>query len=155
DGLDGIVFGPFLHVGFAHVLGNSIALVILGTFVLAAGLRWFLLTTAFIALVSGTGVWLTGNPDSVVVGASGVIFGYIGVLLARGVVERSWWNAAVGLLTGLLFGWQLSGALPTDEPISWQGHLFGFLGGIVAAVLFRSRRRPRPPERPRGVSDTL
>ncbi len=141
DGLDGIVFAPFLHASFSHVLANSIPLILLGTFVLASGTTRFLLTTAFIALVSGLGVWFTGDGNSVVVGASGVIFGYLGVLLMRGIVERSWWHIAVGLLIGLLYGWQLVGALPGDERVSWQAHLFGFVGGLVAAIIFR-RRRP-------------
>jgi membrane associated rhomboid family serine protease len=142
DGLDGVVFAPFLHDGFEHLLANSIPLILLGTFVLAAGARRFLLTTMVIALVAGLGVWFTGDSRTLVIGASGVIFGYLGVLLMRGIVERSWWNAAVGVLIALLYGWQLLGVLPTDERISWQGHLFGFLGGVLAAVMFR-RRRPR------------
>jgi membrane associated rhomboid family serine protease len=140
QGLDGVFFSPFLHADFNHLYSNSIPLILLGTFVLAAGTRRFLWSTLVIILVSGLGVWFTGSPNSVVVGASGVIFGYLGILLTRGVVERSWWNFAVVLLVGLLYGWQLLGILPTDERISWQGHLFGLLGGIVAAVLFRRRR---------------
>ena len=143
DGLDGVFFSPFLHHGWAHLYGNSVPLILLGTFVLAAGARRFLYSTLLIMLVSGLGVWFTGSPHSVVVGASGVIFGYFGLLLMRGIVERSWWNLAVVLLVGLLYGWQLIGILPTDEPISWQGHLFGLVGGLCAAILFR-RRNPRP-----------
>jgi membrane associated rhomboid family serine protease len=139
SGLDGVVFGPFLHVDFVHLYSNSVPLILLGTFVLAAGSRRFLYSTLVIMLVSGLGVWFTGSPNSVVVGASGVIFGYLGLLLARGVVERSWWNLGVGLLIGLLYGWQLIGVLPTDPSVSWQGHLFGFVGGVVAAVFFRRR----------------
>ena len=86
-----------------------------------------------------------------VVGASGVIFGYLGILLTRGIVERSWWNFAVVLLVGLLYGWQLVGILPTDERISWQGHLFGLLGGVVAAILFRRRRPDAGRAVPLGV----
>jgi membrane associated rhomboid family serine protease len=139
-GIDGIVFAPFLHDDWAHVLANSIPLILLGTFVLAAGTVRFLFTTAFIAVAAGIGVWFIGDPGTVVVGASGVIFGYLGVILMRGVVEHSWWHIAVGLLIGLLYGWQLFGVLPGDEGISWQGHLCGFAAGVVAAVLFRRRR---------------
>lgn len=139
DGLDGVFFGPFLHHGFDHLYSNSVPLILLGTFVLAAGARRFLYSTLAIIFISGLGVWFTGSPNTIVVGASGVIFGYLGLLLMRGIVERSWWNFAVVLLVGLLYGWQLIGILPTDEPISWQGHLFGFLGGLVSAVLFRRR----------------
>ncbi|MFC8846115.1 MULTISPECIES: rhomboid family intramembrane serine protease [unclassified Micromonospora] len=145
DGLDGVLFSPFLHADFNHLYSNSVPLILLGTFVLAAGFRRFMWSTLVIVLVSGLGVWFTGSPNSVVVGASGVIFGYLGVLLTRGVVERSWWNFAVVLLVGLLYGWQLLGILPTDERISWQGHLFGLVGGVVAAILFRRRRTEDDP----------
>jgi membrane associated rhomboid family serine protease len=153
DGLDGVFFSPFLHHGWAHLYSNSVPLILLGTFVLAAGARRFLYSTLLITFVSGLGVWFTGSPNSVVVGASGLIFGYFGLLLMRGIVERSWWNLAVVLLVGLLYGWQLIGILPTDEPISWQGHLFGLLGGLGAAILFR-RRDPRPlyPSYPSDLS---
>ena len=147
-GLDGILFAPLLHAGFAHLLANSVPLILMGTFVLADGAKRFLLSTALIAAVSGLGVWFLGPADSLTVGASGVIFGYLGVLLMRGLVERSWWNIAVCVLIALLYGWQLIGVLPTDERISWQAHLFGFIGGLIAAVVFR-RRRPREPREPR------
>lgn len=144
DGLDGVFFAPFLHAGFDHLYSNSVPLILLGTFVLAAGVRRFLWSTLLITLVSGLGVWFTGNPRTVVVGASGVIFGYLGMLLTRGLVERSWWNLAVVLLVGLLYGWQLVGVLPTDPRVSWQGHLFGLLGGVAAAIIFRRPAAPRP-----------
>ncbi len=139
DGLDGIVFAPFLHANFEHLYSNSAPLLLTGTFVLATGWRRFLGVTAVVALASGLGVWFTGAPNTVVIGASGVIFGYVGFLLVRGIVERSWWGIGVGVLIGLLYGAQLAGALPTDAQISWQAHLFGLIGGLVAAVLFRRR----------------
>jgi len=142
-GLDGIIFAPLLHGDYAHLVGNSIPLILMGTFVLAAGGSRFLASTVLIALVSGAGVWFFGHPGTITVGASGVIFGYLGVLLMRGLVEHSWWNIAVGLLIALLYGWQLIGVLPMDERISWQAHLFGFIGGLVAAIAFR-RRSPGP-----------
>jgi membrane associated rhomboid family serine protease len=137
SGLDGVVFSPFLHTDFVHLYGNSVPLILLGTFVLAAGARRFLLSTALIMLISGLGVWFTGSPNTVVVGASGVVFGYLGLLFVRGIVERSLWNVAVALLIALLYGWQLIGVLPTDPQVSWRGHLFGLVGGMLAAVLFR------------------
>ena len=152
DGLDGVIFAPFLHANLDHLYGNSVPLLLTGTFVLATGVSRFLYVTAVIALVSGLGVWFTGDPHTVVIGASGVIFGYLGFLLVRGIVERSWWGIGVGVLVGLLYGTQLSGVLPTDGRYSWQAHLFGLVGGMVAAVLFRNRDRgtrlPVPPERP-------
>jgi membrane associated rhomboid family serine protease len=143
SGIDGVLFAPFLHGSFPHLYANSIPLILLGTFVLAAGLRRFLWSTALIMLVSGVGVWIVGQQGTVHVGASGVIFGFLGLLLTRGVVERSWWNLAVGLLIGLLYWWQLTGMLPGEDGVSWEGHLFGFVGGVLAAALFR-RPRPQP-----------
>jgi membrane associated rhomboid family serine protease len=142
DGLDGVIFAPFLHANFNHLYGNSAPLLLTGTFVLAGGWRRFLGVTAVVVLASGLGVWFTGEPDTVVIGASGVIFGYVGYLLVRGIVERSWWGIGVGLLIGLLYGAQLANILPTDARFSWQAHLFGLIGGIVAAVVFRRRREP-------------
>jgi membrane associated rhomboid family serine protease len=143
DGLDGVLLAPLLHLNFAHLYGNSVPLILLGTFVLASGARRFAAATLFITVFSGVGVWLVGDPDTVVVGASGVIFGYLGLLLARGMIERRWWHLWVGVVVGLLYGWQVVGVLPgaADPAVSWQGHLFGFLGGVIAAVLFRAPRR--------------
>ena len=142
DGLDGVLFSPFLHAGWDHLYGNSIPLILVGTFALAGGARRFIWSTALIMLISGLGVWFIGSPNSVVVGASGVVFGYLGLLVARGFVERNWWNLGVAAFIGLLYWYQLYNVLPTDQPISWQGHLLGLVAGMIAAVVFR-RRRPR------------
>ncbi|MEV6345798.1 rhomboid family intramembrane serine protease [Actinoplanes sp. NPDC051851] len=138
-GLDGVLFSPFLHAGWDHLYGNAVPLILLGTFALAGGARRFLWSTFVIMLVSGLGVWFIGDPNTVVVGASGVIFGYLGLLFARGFVERSWWNFGVALFIGLLYWYQLFNILPTDQRISWQGHLLGLVGGFLAAILFRRR----------------
>jgi membrane associated rhomboid family serine protease len=150
-GLSGIVLAPFLHVSFLHLYGNAIPLILTGTFVLAGGGWRFVKVTAFVALASGLGVWFLGS--GVTVGASGVIFGYIGYLFIRGLVAGSWWNFAVALLIGGLYGWQVSGVIPSsDTNISWQAHLFGFIGGMLAAVLFgrprQDRVRPAPAAAP-------
>ena len=115
DGLDGVIFSPFLHAGWDHLYGNSMPLILVGTFALAGGTRRFLWSTLVIMLVSGFGVWIIGDPSTVVVGASGVIFGYLGLLVARGFVERSWWNLGVAAFIGLLYWYQLYNVLP-DRP---------------------------------------
>jgi membrane associated rhomboid family serine protease len=152
SGLDGLVFAPLVHDGWEHLFLNSAPLVLLGTFVLAAGTRRFLWATLFIAIFGGLGVWLLTEPQYLVIGASGVIFGWLGLLFMRGIVERSLWNFAVAIIVGLLYGWQLVALLPTDQRISWQGHLFGFVGGLVAAIIFRRRREPAPPSAAQNVS---
>lgn len=139
SGLDGILLAPFVHDGFEHLLANSAPLILLGTFVLATGTRRFLLATLVIMLVSGLGVWFLTPPNYLVIGASGVIFGWLGFLFMRAIVERSWWNLGVSLIVGLLYGWQLVALLPTNERVSWQGHLFGFVGGAFAAIFLRRR----------------
>jgi membrane associated rhomboid family serine protease len=144
DGLDGVLFSPFLHAGWSHLYGNAVPLILVGTFALAGGTRRFIWSTALIMLVSGLGVWFVGDSGSVVVGASGVIFGYLGLLFVRGFVEHSWWNLGVAAFIGLLYWYQIYNIVPTDQPISWQGHLLGLLGGALAAILFRRRRAPKP-----------
>jgi len=144
SGLDGILFAPLVHSGWEHLLANSSPLILLGTFVLAMGTKRFLVSTAIITVFSGLGVWFFTPPNYLVLGASGVIFGWLGLLFMRGIVERSLWNFAVAVIVGLLYGWQLVLLLPTDEQISWQGHLFGFLGGLVAAIVVRRRRDELP-----------
>jgi membrane associated rhomboid family serine protease len=140
EGMDGVLFTPFLHSGWEHLYGNAVPLILLGTFVLAGGARRFIWSTFLIMMVTGIGVWFVGDPRSVVVGASGVIFGYLGILITRGLVERSWWNLGVAALIGLLYWYQLYGILPTDPGVSWQGHLLGLVGGVLAAIVFRRRR---------------
>ncbi|KHD72706.1 rhomboid family intramembrane serine protease [Actinoplanes utahensis] len=140
DGIDGILFSPFLHDGWEHLYGNAVPLILLGTFVLSGGARRFIWSTLLIMAVAGIGVWFIGDPRTVVVGASGVIFGYLGLVLARGLVERSWWHFAVAGFIGLLYWYQLFNVLPTDQRVSWQGHLLGLVGGLVAAVVFRRRK---------------
>ncbi len=153
-GLKGILLAPFAHSGIDHLLANSAPLIILGTFVLASGTRRFLLATLIIVVVSGLGVWLLTPDRFIVVGASGVIFGWLGFLVMRGIVESSLWNFAVVLVAGLLYGWQVYLLLPTQEDVSWQGHLFGFVGGALAAVLLR-RRRPAAQDVPTPEDDPV
>jgi len=137
--LAGIVLAPLVHDGWEHLLANSTPLILLGTFVLASGARRFWPATLVIAIISGLGVWLLTPRNYLVVGASGIIFGWLGFLLMRGIVERSLFNVGVAVVVGLLYGWQLVTVIPAAGRVSWQGHLFGFVGGLLAAVLFRRR----------------
>ncbi len=146
-GLDGILFAPFVHHGWDHLLANSSPLILLGTFALAAGTKRFLAATWLIAVVSGVAVWFLTPSNYLVLGASGIAFGWLGLLFMRGLVESSLWNFAVALIVALLYGWQLTLLLPTDDAISWEGHLFGFIGGMIAAILTR-RSRARAADAP-------
>ena len=134
-GLAGIVCAPFLHAGFGHLIANSLPFVMLGGIVLLGGRRVFWRVTLFVTLAGGLGVWLFAGRFTNHVGASGLIFGYLGFLLARGYFEKSmpWMLAACAIL--IAYGGLLFGVLPIHAGISWQGHLFGLLAGIGAARL--------------------
>ncbi|MEU3991537.1 rhomboid family intramembrane serine protease [Streptomyces platensis] len=135
-----VVPAAFLHFGFGHLVANTLPLLLLGLVAaLRSGVRRFLAVAALIILTSGLGVWFTAAPDSNTAGASGVVFGLFGYLLVRGFIERKILDIGIGLVVGVLYGSILWGALPTDSGISWQGHLFGLIGGVLAAFAFRVR----------------
>lgn len=142
-GLRGIVFAPFLHAGFGHLIGNTLPFLVLGWLVISAGIGRFWAVVAIGAIGSGLGVWLLGSSDQVHIGASGVVFALLGYLMLRGVFERRIGQIVTGLVVAALFGGLLWGVLPTDRSISWQGHLFGFLAGVGAAWLFAGESRRR------------
>lgn len=142
-GLRGILFAPFLHGGIGHLIANTIPFLVLGWFVMLREISDFFVVSVITILVSGFGVWLFGSP-SIHIGASGLIFGYFGFLLLRGYFERSFSSIAFSLIVGLLYGGLIWGVLPIRYGISWEGHLFGFLGGVLAARLL-ARRRTRKP----------
>ncbi|MGC9503185.1 rhomboid family intramembrane serine protease [Baaleninema sp.] len=138
DTLRGILFMPFLHGNFTHLISNTVPFLILGWLVMVRGIRDFFIVTAAAMLLGGVGVWLFGAPG-IHIGASGVVFGYLGFLLLRGLFERSFQSIALSLMVGFFYGGLVGGILPGQPGISWEGHLFGFLGGILAAK-YISRR---------------
>ncbi|HVG95694.1 MAG TPA: rhomboid family intramembrane serine protease [Chloroflexota bacterium] len=139
SGLWGIAYAPFLHAGLAHLIANTVPLLVLGWLVLVRGLRDWLWVTVVVVLAGGLGVWLFGRPGTVHIGASGLIFGYLGYLLLRGFWERSLMAVAIAVLAGVLYGGALWGVLPGQRGVSWEGHLFGFAGGAAAAGVHRRR----------------
>jgi len=139
NGLGGIVLAPFLHVGFPHLIANTIPFLVLGWLVMIKQIRDFVLVTLIVIVVSGMGIWLFGSPRSVHLGASSLIFGYFGFLLLRGYFERSPHAIFFSVIVGVLYGGLLWGVLPQANGISWQGHLFGFIGGGLAAYWMADR----------------
>jgi membrane associated rhomboid family serine protease len=126
DGLDGVVAAPFLHVGFGHLIANTIPFAVMGAVIALDGPRRLVAVTVLVGLISGLGTWLVAAEGTIHVGASGIVFGYATYLIARGGV--------------------LLGGLEPQRGISWQGHLFGAIGGVVAASLLAKRPEPgRPP----------
>ena len=139
NGLQGILWAPFLHGGFRHLVANTIPLLTLGWLIMLQETEYFLIVTIIAIFVSGLGTWLIGSPLSVHIGASGVVFGYLGYLLLRGYFERSATSIALSLLVITLYGGLIWGILPNQPGISWEGHLFGFVGGGIAARLLAKK----------------
>ncbi|AWB92408.1 rhomboid family intramembrane serine protease [Aeromicrobium chenweiae] len=144
DGLDGILFAPLLHDNWAHLIGNTVPLLALGFLLGLSGVRTWLQVTATVWLVGGAGVWLIGSSGTNHIGASGIVFGWLTYLIVRGVFNRSLGQILVGLGVLVIYGSVLWGVLPGRPGVSWEGHLFGAVGGALAAWLLASRTPRRP-----------
>lgn len=139
SGLWGILFAPLLHGGLAHLMANTVPFLVLGFLVMLRGLGTFIGVSLLVMVMGGLLVWLLAPSNSIHIGASGLIFGYIGYLLARGYFERNFSSLGIAALVALLYGGAIWGVLPGQPGISWQGHLFGFLAGIATAGVLRPR----------------
>jgi membrane associated rhomboid family serine protease len=163
DGLMGIVFAPLLHASWEHLIANTVPALVLGFLMTLAGLSRFVFATAIIWILGGFGTWLIGNvgntcggePD--IIGASGLIFGWLTFLLVFGFFTRKIWQIVVGLIVLFVYGTVLFGALPQAgcTGISWQGHLCGAIAGVIAAYLLSGPERKARELRRRGVPRSL
>ncbi|WP_309124520.1 rhomboid family intramembrane serine protease [Arthrobacter sp.] len=141
EGLDGVIFAPLLHADFGHLFSNTLPLVVLGFLAFLEGVRRFVIAVSASWLASGVGVWIFGG--GVTIGASGVVFGLFAYLLVRGFYNRDWKQILLAVLLFGMYGSLLWGVLPQfGSNISWQAHLFGALGGVLAALILK--RRPTP-----------
>lgn len=147
-GLPEILTAPFVHAGWEHLASNSLPFLVLGFLVLLGGtLRW--LVSSLISMVSsGLAAWLLTPPNTIVLGASGLIFGWLTYLLARGLWSRKPGQIVIALLVLFFYGGLIWGVLPSQPGISWQAHLGGAVGGVVAAWLLHRRVPTRPAFRP-------
>ena len=140
DGLAGILVAPFLHANLNHLIANTIPFLIFGWLVMLRDRRHFLPVTLYAIFGSGLVAWSLGAADSVHVGASGVIFGYLGFLLLSGWYSRSFSSIVISAGVAVLWGGTVMQVLPGTPGISWQGHLGGLLGGILAARRYRGTK---------------
>lgn len=132
-GLVGILTAPFLHLGFGHLISNTLPLVTLGAIIAISGAARLFAVTAIVTVIGGFGTWLISPPNTITIGASGLVFGYASYLILRGLFNRRLGQVLVGILVVMVWGSALfSGLLPQDG-ISWQGHLFGGIAGVLAA----------------------
>jgi membrane associated rhomboid family serine protease len=145
DGLEGVVAAPFLHAGWGHLIGNTIPFVVLGVAIAFSGLARVAWVTVIVGLVAGFGVWIIGPAHTNHIGASGIVFGFATYLMARGFYSRNPLHLAIGVVVLAIYGSTLLFDLVPRDGISWQGHLFGAIGGIVAArVLDAKKAAPTP-----------
>jgi membrane associated rhomboid family serine protease len=146
DELLDVVPAAFMHFGFDHLMANTLPLLVLGFMAALRGVRTFLAVALITILVSGLGVWLTAPAPSNTAGASGLVFGLFGYLVVRGFVDRRIADVALGGVVVVLYGSILWGVLPTTPGVSWQGHLFGLIGGVMAAFVTARSRAPGEPK---------
>ena len=144
DGLIGIVTSPFLHGGFNHLIANTVPFLVMGGVIALNGAARVALVTGIVALIGGLGTWLIAPANTVHIGASGIVFGYATYLIVRGLYSRSLLHLAVGAVVVAIWGTSVLNGLLPEDGISWQGHLFGAIGGIIAArVLHAGGRKPQ------------
>ena len=147
DGLAGVIGMPFVHGSLWHLVANTMSLIPLAAIVLFRGVRYYLVTVAWIIVVGGLAVWLFGR-EAVHVGASGVVFGLVGFLVVRGLYERALTSLMASLAVVLLYGGTIWGIMPQGGGVSWEAHLFGLLAGAATARVFvghRGRERANDP----------
>ena len=131
-GLWGILFAPFLHAGFPHLIGNTVPFLILGSVIAVGGVARIVQVVVLVGLTSGFGTWLFGQSNSVHIGASGIVFGFVTYLVSRGLFARKILWILGGIIVLVVYGGIVWGLFPRPG-ISWQGHLFGAIGGVLAA----------------------
>jgi len=142
SGLVGILAAPFLHAGWAHLIGNTGAILILGGLTMAIGRREFLLVTLAGVFVGGLGIWAVGRP-AVHIGASGLVFAYFGYLLLRGWYDRRFGSMLLAGGVAWFYGGLVFGMIPGFAPsyVSWEGHLFGFVAGVLTARMLHKKTK--------------
>lgn len=134
SGLDGVLGMPFLHVSFEHLIANTPPLLLLGTLLAATATRALLAMNAVVVGLGGLLVWLLGS-SAIHIGASGLVFGWFGFLVTRGLVDRSPVTLGASVIVGFVYGSLIWGVFPGQPGISWEAHLFGAIAGAVAAVV--------------------
>jgi membrane associated rhomboid family serine protease len=134
-----ILTAPFIHVSWAHIEGNSGPLFIFGFLAAYRGVVRFLGLTALVIVGSGLAAWLTAPTNTVGVGASGVVFGYLGYILVRGLFDRHLIDIIIGAVMALCFAYQFTVLLP-HAGIGWQDHIGGLVAGVLGGWIFRERR---------------
>ena len=139
DGMPEILTAPFLHAGWDHLISNSLPFLVLGFLVLLSGLARWLVASLIIIVISGLTAWFLTPANTIILGASGLIFGWLTYLLARGLWSRRPAQVVIAVLVLLVYGGLIWGVFPGNAGISWQAHLGGAIAGVLAAWLLHRR----------------
>jgi membrane associated rhomboid family serine protease len=142
----GILTSPFIHASFQHLFDNTVPFVFLGALIALHGAGRLALVTGFIIVIGGLGTWLFSSSSGDTIGCSGVVFGYAAYLLTRGFFDRSFWELAVGMVVGVIWGAVLISSLVPHAGISWQAHFFGGVAGVLVAWRLSRRDERRKAE---------
>lgn len=148
EGLVGVITAPFLHLGFGHLISNTLPLVTLGMLIAISGARRLFAVTAIVTVIGGFGTWLISPANTITIGASGLVFGYAAYLIARGLFNRRLGQVLVGIVVIVVWGSALLGGLLPQDGISWQGHLFGGIAGVLSAWILADDKPGRGLIRP-------
>jgi membrane associated rhomboid family serine protease len=148
-----IFTAPFLHFSWQHLIANTVPFLFMGVIIAMQGARRLLLVTLVIIVVGGLGTWLIAPSGTDTAGASGVVFGYATYLFARGFFDRSVLELLTGLVVGVVWGGALLSSIVPHTGVSWQGHVCGAIGGVVAAYLVRRERPAKPGSKPMSPLD--
>jgi membrane associated rhomboid family serine protease len=147
-----IFTSPFLHASFQHLIDNTVPFVFMGVIIALRGAARLALVTLIVIVVGGLGTWLIAPAGTATVGASGVVFGYATYLFARGLFDRSLLEIFTGIVVGVVWGGALVSSVVPHTGVSWQAHVCGAVGGVVAAWLLAGRQsgRGNQPHSPGG-----
>jgi membrane associated rhomboid family serine protease len=149
-----IFTSPFLHANFQHLIDNTVPFVFMGVIIALRGAGRLALVTLIVIVVGGLGTWLIAPADTNTIGASGVVFGYATYLFTRGLFDRSVLEILTGVVVGAVWGGALLSSVVPHTGVSWQAHVCGAVGGVVAAWLLAARQPGRHPgSRPPGDGD--
>jgi membrane associated rhomboid family serine protease len=151
-----IFTSPFLHASWPHLIDNTIPFVFMGVIIALRGATKLALVTLIVIVVGGLGTWLIAPAGTETVGASGVVFGYATYLFTRGLFERSVLQILTGVIVGVVWGGALLSSVVPHAGVSWQAHVCGAIGGVIAAWLLAARQTgpgsgPRPPRDGDGI----
>jgi membrane associated rhomboid family serine protease len=154
----GILTSPFLHASFQHLIDNTIPFVFMGVLIALRGAGRLAIVTLIVIVIGGLGTWLIAPAGTDTIGASGIVFGYATYLFTRGLFNRSAVELLVGIVVGVVWGGALVSSVVPHYGVSWQAHVCGAVGGVVAAAVMSSARpaRGKPAgEQPAGLPAAL